>query len=126
MHGSEACLKCTLAVNAAGTVFYFLHHALFALVHRDVSQHNLVRSSLHGRTSESDHAQGLMHFPKVRQRCSLTRSVLKICCILTDKGGTCHDDDGHDVGGDGGHDDDDDNGGHDEDDDDTSGGGMEG
>lgn len=29
-----------------------------------ISQHALVSSSLHGRSSEEDHAAGLMHFPK--------------------------------------------------------------
>ncbi|CAM9422410.1 unnamed protein product [Ascophyllum nodosum] len=32
------------------------------------SQHNLVTKSLHGGTSDADHAQGLMHFPKEDQR----------------------------------------------------------
>lgn len=32
------------------------------------SQYNLVSESLHGRTSEADHAQGLMHFPQVRKQ----------------------------------------------------------
>lgn len=30
-----------------------------------LSRYNLVSESLHGRTSEANHAQGLMHFPKV-------------------------------------------------------------
>ncbi|CAM9835806.1 unnamed protein product, partial [Scytosiphon promiscuus] len=32
------------------------------------SQHELMSSSLHGRSSEEDHAAGLMHFPKEDQR----------------------------------------------------------
>lgn len=32
------------------------------------SQHELVSSSLHGRSSEEDHAAGLMHFPKASGR----------------------------------------------------------
>jgi len=34
------------------------------------SQHELVSSSLHGRSSEEDHAAGLMHFPKVSEQAS--------------------------------------------------------
>ncbi|CAM9679987.1 unnamed protein product, partial [Discosporangium mesarthrocarpum] len=32
------------------------------------SRKNLARASLHGRTLESDHAEGLLHFPKEDQR----------------------------------------------------------